>query len=80
VPIIRYETQLTVPADSVLRHFVTTVAQVGITLRMPVNLSFDGLTRQDREKVVAFKVKNWPDFSRAIGAMGIEKRAFGYPI
>jgi len=56
------------------------VAQVGITLRMPPALPFGGLSRQDREKVVAFKVKNWPEVSRALSAMGIEKRAFGYPI
>ena len=80
VPVIRYETHLSLPADTVLRRFASTVAQVGITLRMPATLPFDGLTRQDREKVVAFKVKNWPEFSRALSAMGIEKRAFGYPI
>ena len=29
---------------------------------------------------VAFKVKNWPEFSKALSERGIEKRAFGYPI
>jgi hypothetical protein len=80
LPILRYETHLSVPADSVLRRFAATVAQVGITVRVPPALSFDGLKRQDREKAVALKVRNWPEFSRALTELGIEKRAFGYPI
>lgn len=80
VPIIRYETHLTVPVESVLRRFQSTVAQVGISLRMPLSFPHEGLVRQDREKAVAFKVKNWPEFSRALTDRGIEKRAFGYPI
>ena len=80
VPIIRYETHLAVPVESVLRRFQATVAQVGISLRMPLSFPHDGLTRQDREKAVALKVKNWPEFSKALTERGIEKRAFGYPI
>ena len=37
VPIIRYETHLTVPVESVLRRFQSTAAQVGISLRMPLS-------------------------------------------
>ncbi|HZY51104.1 MAG TPA: hypothetical protein VFE64_15150 [Devosia sp.] len=80
LPVLRYETHLSVPAEAVLRRFQATVGQVGITVRMPLNFPHPGLKRQDREKAVAFKVKNWPEFSRALSAMGIEKRAFGYPI
>ncbi|MEO6014701.1 MAG: hypothetical protein ABIQ30_14075 [Devosia sp.] len=81
VPIIRYETHiLSVPAESVLRRFVATVAQVGLTLKVPATLTVEGLVRQDREKAVALKVKNWPEFSRALTERGIEKRAFGYPL
>jgi hypothetical protein len=80
LPILRYETHLSVPAESVLRRFQSTMAQVGITVRLPASFPHAGLKRQDREKAVAFKVKNWPEFSRALSAMGIEKRAFGYPI
>jgi hypothetical protein len=80
LPILRYETQLCLPPNSVLRRFQAAVGQVGITVRVPANLPHPGLTRQDREKAVAFKVKNWPEFSRALSQMGIEKRAFGYPI
>jgi len=80
VPIIRYETHLTVPVESVLRRFQATVGQVGISLRMPLSFPHEGLVRQDREKAVAFKVKNWPEFSKALTDRGIEKRAFGYPI
>lgn len=80
VPVIRYETHLNVPAESVLRRFSTTLAQVGITVRPPASLPFEGLKQQDREKTVAFKVKNWPEFSRGLTELGIEKRAFGYPL
>jgi hypothetical protein len=80
VPVLRYETHLSVPVESVLRRFATTVGQVGITVRMPLAFPFEGLTKQDREKAVALKVKNWPEFSRGLIALGIEKHAFGYPI
>jgi len=79
-PILRYETHLSVPVESVLRRFQATVGQVGITLRMPLSFPFEGLKRQDREKAAAFKVKNWPEFSRALSEMNLEKRAFGYPL
>jgi len=80
VPVIRYETHLTLPDDGVLKRFASTAAQVGITVRVPAALQYPGLKKQDREKAAAFRVKNWPEFSRAIGEMGLEKRAFGYPI
>lgn len=81
VPVLRYETHiLGLPHDTVLRRFAASVAQVGLTLRVPPKLAFDGLVKQDREKTVAFKVKNWPDFSKGLVERGIEKRAFGYPL
>ncbi len=80
LPVLRYETHINVPVESVLRRFAMAVAQVGITLRMPLSFPVAGLTRQDREKTVAFKVKNWPEFSRALTQMGLERRAFGYPL
>lgn len=81
VPILRYETQIVgLPHDTVLRRFASAVAQVGLTLRVPPALAHEGLVKQDREKTVAFKVKNWPDFSKGLTERGIEKRAFGYPL
>lgn len=80
VPILRYETHLNVPVESVLRRFAMAAAQVGITLRMPLSFPVGGLVRQDREKTVALKVRNWPEFSGAMTRMGIERRAFGYPL
>jgi hypothetical protein len=80
VPVLRYETHINVPVESVLRRFAMAAAQVGITLRMPLSFPVSGLTKQDREKAVAFKVRNWPEFSRALTEMGIERRAFGYPL
>jgi hypothetical protein len=79
VPVLRYETHLSVPVESVLRRFASTVAQVGITLRMPTAFPAEGLKKQDREKAIGLKVKNWPEFSRGLVELGIEKRAFGYP-
>ncbi|MBN9304458.1 MAG: hypothetical protein BGO82_12890 [Devosia sp. 67-54] len=79
-PALRYETHLTLPPDAVLRRFAATAAQLGISLRMPAALPFAGLRQQDREKAVALKVKNWPEFSKALVGRGIEKRAFGYPV
>jgi LPS sulfotransferase NodH len=79
-PILRYETHLSVAPDSVLRRFASAAAQVGISLKVPNTLPFAGLTRQDSRRAVAFKVRNWPEFSRALIGRGIEKRAFGYPI
>lgn len=80
LPILRYETHLSVPPESVLRRFQAAAGQVGISVRMPLSFPHTGLTRQDREKAVAFKVRNWPEFSRLLGEMGLERRAFGYPI
>lgn len=80
-PVIRYETQIQgLPADTVLRRFSSALSQLGLTLRIPAELPHAGLVRQDRERTVAFKVKNWPDFSRGLSERGLEKRAFGYPI
>lgn len=81
VPVLRYETHIQgLPADTVLRRLGNAAAQVGITMRVPAELPHPGLVRQDRERTVAFKVKNWPDFSKGLVERGIEKRAFGYPI
>lgn len=81
VPVIRYETQIqALPGETVLRRFGASISQVGLTMRIPEALPHPGLTRQDRQRTVAFKVKNWPDFSRGLGERGIEKRAFAYPI
>lgn len=79
-PILRYESHLTLPPETVLRRFASTVGQVGLTLKVPAALPYPGLVRQDRETVAAFRVRNWPDFSRAINEMGLERRAFGYPL
>ncbi len=47
LPILRYETHiLSVPPESVLRRFAATVAQVGLTLKVPAALPFAGLVRQ----------------------------------
>jgi hypothetical protein len=80
VPILRYETHLSVPPESALRRFASTVAQVGITVRVPAAFPHPGLVKQDREKAAASRVKNWSDFSKGLIERGIEKRAFGYPI
>ena len=80
LPVLRYETQLAVPVESVLRRFSSTAAQVGITLRVPPTFPFEGLKKQDRERSVGLKVKNWGEFSRGLTELGIEKRAFGYPL
>ena len=79
-PSLRYETHLTLPDEVVLHRFAATAAQLGVVLRVPAELPFAGLLRQDRERAVAVKVKNWPDFSKALIERGIERRAFGYPM
>jgi hypothetical protein len=79
VPILRYETHLSVPPESALRRFAA-AAQVGITVRVPTTLPHPGLLKQDRETAAASRVKNWVDFSKALVERDIEKRAFGYPI
>jgi hypothetical protein len=80
VPILRYETHLAAPPDIALRRFASAAAQVGLTVRLPTELPYPGLVKQDRETAAAFRVKNWSDFSKALIDRGIEKRAFGYPI
>ncbi len=80
VPILRYETHLSVPPETALRRFASAAAQVGLTVRVPATLTHPGLVKQDRETAAAFRVKNWSDFSKALIDRGIEKRAFGYPI
>jgi hypothetical protein len=80
VPILRYETHLSVPPESALRRFASAAAQVGLTVRVPSTLPHAGLVKQDRETAAAFRVKNWSEFSKALIDRDIEKRAFGYPI
>lgn len=79
-PILRYETDIDQPPEGVLRRFSAAAAQVGVTLRVPASLSTTGLVKQDRIKAAADKVDNWPAFSRALVARGLEKRAFGHPV
>lgn len=79
-PILRYETDIDQPPEWALRRFSAAAAQVGVTLRVPAALTTTGLVKQDRIKAAADKVDNWPAFSRALVARGLEKRAFGYPV
>ena len=80
MPILRYETHLSMPPESVLRSFAAAMRQLGIELRVPSALTHPGLVKQDRENAAASRVRNWPDFSRGLIERGIEKRAFGYPL
>ncbi|MDB5541623.1 MAG: hypothetical protein JWQ89_3350 [Devosia sp.] len=79
-PILRYETDIDQPAEWALKRFASAAAQVGVTLRVPAALHFTGLVKQDRVRAAADKADNWPAFSKAIVARGLEKRAFGYPV
>lgn len=79
-PILRYETDIDLPPEGALRRFSAAAAQVGVTLRVPATLTTTGLVKQDRVKAAADKADNWPAFSRALVAQGLEKRAFGYPV
>lgn len=79
-PILRYETHVDVPVDVVLRRFSVTAAQLGVALKVPSETPVAGYIRQDQGKAIAEKVRDWPEVSRALIAMGLEKRAFGYPI
>ena len=79
-PILRYETDIALPPEATLRRFSTAAAQVGVTLKVPAQLSSTGLTQQDKVRAAADKVLNWPEFSRQISRRGLEKRAFGYPV
>lgn len=79
-PILRYETDIDQSPISTLRRFSAAAAQVGVTLRVPAALGTTGLVKQDRVKAAADKADNWPAFSRALVARGLEKRAFGYPV
>jgi hypothetical protein len=78
-PELRYEQHIDQPPFLALKRLALAAAQVGITLRVPAVIDQPGLVRQDRGRVVADKVSNWPEFSRALGQMGLERRAFGYP-
>jgi hypothetical protein len=80
VPVLRYETDIDQPPEWALKRLAAAAAQVGVTLRVPATLSSTGLVRQDRVRAAADKVSNWPEFSRALTARGLEKRAFGYPV
>lgn len=80
VPILRYETDIDQPPEWALKRLSAAAGQVGITLRVPASLASTGLVRQDRVRAAADKLSNWPQFSRALTARGLEKRAFGYPL
>lgn len=80
VPVLRYETDIDQPPEWALKRLSAAAGQVGITLRVPASLASTGLVRQDRVRAAADKLSNWPQFSRALTARGLEKRAFGYPL
>ena len=79
-PVLRYETEIDQPVERVLRRFSGAAAQLGITLRVPAEIGFKGLGRQDRSRSIDDKVRNWAAFSREVFKRGLEKRAFAYPI
>jgi hypothetical protein len=79
-PTVRYELDIDQPPERIVRRFVATAAQVGVTLRAPATMSHKGLVRQDRSTNAFDKVSNWPQFSREIFSRGLERRAFGYPL
>jgi hypothetical protein len=79
-PVVRYEIDIDVPVDRVLRRFASAAAVVGITLKAPAEMPHQGLVRQDKAKSIADKVTNWAEFSREIFSRGLERRAFGYPL
>lgn len=79
-PIVRYELDIDQPPERVIRRFAAAAAQIGVTVRTPATIENKGLMKQDRAPKVADKVTNWAEFSKDIFALGIERRAFGYPI
>jgi hypothetical protein len=79
-PVVRYEIDIDIPAERMLRRFAAAVGLVGITIRSPAHLHRAGLERQDKASSIGDKVTNWTAFSREIFSRGLERRAFGYPI
>jgi hypothetical protein len=79
-PVVRYELDIDQPADRLLRRFASTAAQVGVTLVPPASIAHAGLEKQDKSKSMIDKVSNWAEFSRDIFSLGLERRAFGYPL
>ncbi|HWA19380.1 MAG TPA: hypothetical protein VG757_10330 [Devosia sp.] len=80
LPVLTYETHIAIAPEAALRRFTMAAGQVGISLKVPASLVHPGLVQQDRGKAAAFKVLNWPEFSKALIERDLEKRAFGYPI
>jgi hypothetical protein len=78
-PVLRYETEIDQPPLAALKRLSAAARQVGVLLRVPAKATLPGLDRQDRSRAIADKVANWPEFSRALIARGLEKRAFGHP-
>ena len=70
-PIVRFETDIDIPVERMLRRFSAVAGLVGITLRMPEALRRTGLERQDRATSIGDKVANWTEFSREIFARGL---------
>ncbi|MBK8082664.1 MAG: hypothetical protein IPK28_01890 [Devosia sp.] len=79
-PVLRYETDIDLPPELALKRLAAAAAQVGVTLRVPPRLASAGLSKQDRVKAAADKTSNWPAFSKALVARGLERRAFSYPV
>ena len=79
-PVVRYEIDIDIPLERVLRRFAAAAAVVGVTLKAPPAITEHGLERQDKAKAVSDKVTNWAEFSREIFSRGLERRAFGYPL
>jgi hypothetical protein len=79
-PMVRYELDIDQPPERIVRRFIATAAQVGVTLRAPAAVGHKGLAKQDKSTNTFDKVSNWPQFSREIFSRGLERRAFGYPL
>lgn len=80
LPVVRYEIDIDIPPERALRRFASAAALVGITLRPPATITHTGFERQDKARLIAEKVTNWPEFNREIFARKLERRAFGYAI
>jgi hypothetical protein len=77
-PVLRYESDIDQPTARALQRFAAGAAQLGIVLKVPA--AIDKPDAPAKAIAAMDRVGNWPAFSRALFAKGLERRAFGYPL
>jgi hypothetical protein len=77
-PVLRYESDIEQPAERVMRRFSAAASQLGVLLKLPTTLP--DLPLPPKPPAPIDRVGNWVAFTKDVFALGLERRAYGYPL